>query len=469
MLPSSLLPDSLLLTQESRWEIPKGSGQFEITQYPSIPYRHFTLLQLVNGSISYQHNYSAGLDPVPITVTISNQLFYVLALPFEGNITLSNASCLPVAEGTTKLLLPRHIHATTDFTSQNSVLTYRVTAPLLHGYLEVYEPNRGWVRSDQRSPRPGIVNFTQTEIDMGHVRYYSIASVPSGSLMLLDSFQFQVFSSQLPGPEGSFCIRVLSRVKPSLVVATANVSVPEGGEVVLGRSIISLSFSPDLHELQQLWEEPITPELFEVEVLVASQPEHGKLMLLGSELSGGVIPFAFFLNNSVTYLHDDSENFLDQIDFRVRVTSVRSYPLLLPDQSSLSTLWINIQPLNDNHPVLSQPVPIRVTEGSYVILNSSMLRVSDHDQDADLAYINIIITSQSSGHFANIEMIDEPIIQFRYIEIMRKKIIFHSTINKDGPLQLRVRVLIQDGVHDENQVGWHIFVQSYFIVCTLLT
>ena len=448
--------------QESLWELPEGFGQFEITQYPNIRYKHFTLQQLVNGSVSYQHKYTAGLAPVQINVTITTnnemRVYYIRALPFEGNISLAANACLPLAENTNKLLSSNNLLATTNFASQNPVLSYRILSPLAHGYLEVYEPmssnpaNWHWVKTNLRSGKPANTNFTQSEINSGHLRYVSTAAVPDGTGMLLDSFQFRVFSNQLPGLEGSFCIRVFSLVKPSLVIAAANVSVAEGGEVVVSGNKFSVSLrSSLLDDLQRWWDEPFALDQLKIDVVITSQPEHGQLIVSENPLSGEVVvPLRLFKNNSVVYSHDDSENFLDSIGFRLRATSVGSLPLVLPDETELTMMWINIQPVNDNSPILTQSGPITLTEGSFVILNSSMLHVVDLDKDTDPADISIELVSQPTNtisHFATVEMIDQAINKFRYRDILQKRIIFHSAISTVGQLEFARGVKVTDGLH----------------------
>ena len=451
--------------QESLWELPAGFGQFEITQYPNIPYKHFTLQQLINGSVSYQHNYTAGLTSVLINVTVTTntemRVYHISARPFEGNISLATNSCLPLVENTNKLLSSDNLLATTNFSNQNPVLSYTILSPLAHGFLEVYEPMTNpadwhWVKSNLRSRRPANT-FTQSEINSGHVRYVSIAAVPDGMGMLLDSFQFNVFSNQLPGPEGSFCIRVLSLVKPSLVAAAANVSVAEGGEVTVTRSRFSVSLSsPLLEDLQQWWNEPIDINQLGIEVIITLQPQHGKLILFGNPLPGEVtVPLRLFQNNSVLYAHDGSENFLDSIGFRLRATSVGSLPLILPDQTEVTTLWINIQPVNDNSPILTQSGPITLTEGSYITLNSSMLHVEDPDRNTSPADISIeLLPNQTdpNSRFATMQMIDQAIERFRYSDILQKRIVFYSAISTEGQLEFTRGVRVTDGAHSHETV-----------------
>ena len=424
----------------------------------------------MNGSICFQHNFSAGLAPVAITLRVTNgpaeSSYSLQALPFEGNISLVSNSCLVVVQGSEKLLLPSYLSSTTDFENQDPTIAYRVLSPMAQGHLEVYEPIRPnsiewhWIRSDLRSKRSNL-NFTQDEINQGHVRLQSSAGVvPLGQTFLQDSFQFRVYSSQLAGPEGLFCIRILSPVKPTLVVATANVSLDEGGTVLVNGSSFSLSFSSNLSLLQELWDEAISPERIEMEVFISNPPQNGTLMVSGTPLSGNTIPLAKFLDDSVTYKHDDLESFIDRFSFYLRPTSVGSLPLLLPDPTGPATLWFNIHPINDNPPTLIQTTPISLVEGSYVILNSSTLKVEDLDRDTNPASISIVILPSrgSSGEassncfFAQVGNIDERTNQFQYSEVLQGQIVFRCKLSTNGALRFQQGVHISDGKFDIQKV-----------------
>ena len=290
--------------------------------------------------------------------------------------------------------------------------------------------------------------ISQAEIEAGHVRY--VSPVLETRSIAEQGVPFQLSSSQLAGPNTSLCVIIVPALKPLLSVETSVVNVVEGQAVVVQAADFHLDLSSQI-DLSP-WGVDTTAESLEMKLVVSSPPQFGTLQLNNVPLTLPSIVFSDIEDGRLTYVHDDSENFADHLDFWVEAVSANGLPLTLPDQTSLLQLNFTITPVNDNPPVVQQLEPINPLEGSSIGVTSAMIGISDADLDTRPEDISISIEPSGTvgtpnGHFAYLTNTTDLILEFKYSEILSGLIVFKygEDLSKDlGYLQ---GALVSDGVH----------------------
>lgn len=440
------------------------AGHIELFQN-HVAYKHFSLHELKQGHVAFQHYYSAGLGLVVFNLKVringlDDQFLTVYAQPYEGHIILASEAVLVLIEEGTAYVQTQQLNATTNFDNENATLTYKMLSQPQLGVLEVNEGSwtnskEQWVSIYGRSK--DLQNtFTQSEVKQGRIRYrqtVTLSPPPPELTYINDSFQFQLFSYQLPGPLDTFSLLIIPRVsmvKPKIVYNVTSVVVKEGSNVQINNNSLSVSFSPSKFQLNQ-WHHLITTQEVRLEVVIIKSPKHGALRISNASLLTDKITFFEFAMNGLNYTHDNSETLKDEIVFRLVAQSVSNLPVQIPDSTPDIVLPIEIIPVNDNLPVLNQLNLISPIEGSFIVINTSMIYVSD--QDLPEVDFEVIVQNNSDvgGHFANISNLDEQMERFQMSHLKHGEVVYtFLQLGKD--LHYNHSIIISDGVHFVTEV-----------------
>ena len=442
------------------------AGHIELFQN-HVAYKHFSLHELKQGHVAFQHNYSAGLGLVVFNLKVringlDDQFLTVYAQPYEGHIILTSEAVLVLIEEGTAYIQTQKLNATTNFDNENATLTYKMLSQPQLGVLEVNEGSRmnskeQWVSIYERSNQDLQNTFTQSEVKQGKIRYrqtVTLSPPPPELTYINDSFHFQLFSYQLPGPRDTFSILIIpqmSMIKPKIVYNVTSVVVKEGSFVQINNNSLSVSFSPSKFQLNQ-WHRLITTQEVDLEVIIIKPPQHGTLSISNAPLLTDKITFLELTMSGLNYTHDNTEIFKDEIVFRLVARSVSNLPVQKPDSTPDIVLPIEIIPVNDNLPALNQLNLISPLEGSFIVINTSMIDVSD--QDLPEVDFEVIVQNNSDvgGYFANISNLDEQMERFRMSDLKLGEVVY-TFLQLDKNLQYNHSIIISDGVHFVTEVN----------------
>lgn len=418
----------------------------------------FTLKQLKEGLVVFQHYYYAGLEVVVFNLTLESPLdeqsLILSAQPFEGNISLTTEPRFLIKEGDKVLVDTKYLSASTNFQGQYPTLTYKVLSGSQYGVLEVFEGLR-WVPVDRRLL--GNNTFTQAEVNTSKVRYNQ--RIPLNREAVTDTIQLQIFSSQLSGPIQLLTVYILSNssvIQPQLIFNVSTVLVTEGGSARVSDQSLSLSFSPSSIQVDSHSYSLSHKEIM-VAVHIIQKPNQGFISVRNSSLSNGsLFMYTDLLNGNIIYYHSGSDTTHDTMVIRLSVISVSSQALLTPDPSSDIVLNFQISPVNDNLPKLHQHQLIAPLEGSYIILNESFFEITDSDnQPFDFLIQLNTSTGEGGGHFAHVRKdLDVKINQFRMSQLKGKEVVYvFRRLHVNEILIYHHNITISDGVHHVQEVS----------------
>lgn len=437
------------------------AGQIEILgDDPGQKHTLFTQMNINSGIILFQHFASSGTTPVKIFLQVSddssNRIRAEIQVRFyEGHIALTTNECLYTVEGSTFLLQPRHLNATTDFEDQNPDLTYDVLQLPRHGRLELEKselprnesPLPQWLPISELPKRAN--SFTQADIDSGHVRY--VHDNTAQPVTANDSFHFRLRSTNLTGPEADFCIQVVSLSdldKPSISVQAGTIRVIERGEVVINESLLNISLTPPI--LVDWLEEEVGIEQLGVTFIVppGQGPSYGELRVRGLRLVNDSFTLSNIRSGELTYSHHDSEQHLDTFTFYVKARETLEVPIRTPDRTPDTKATIVVIPVNNHFPeIRNQNETISPPEGGWVAVTPSMLEVVDADRPGD--NLTIVVDSnqleEPNGYFA-FSAPDTSLAEatsFSMEDVYQGRMVFVHQLGKELSHSLNIRV--EDG------------------------
>ena len=306
--------------------------------------------------------------------------------PRVGSISLVSdplVSCLFIVANTSSILSSSFLNATTNFSEQNPVITYDITTPPMSGQLERFIPfTQQWLALGELAASRGGLgawSFTQDDINNDYVRYRHTAGDVN-----LDSFQFQLHSTNFTGPSARLCIHILSvesLVQPEIKILVNPVTLSEGERAVVNESIMEAVLTPDDFVYALVVIAQVDLEQTGVVYQLVTPPSNGHLEVRGQEVSSGEdIPITDIQGGVVYYHHSGSENHSDTFTVVARATAPVDF-IQLPLPSGETVVNMTISPVNDNAPEFDSDnmEPIQVTEGSFARVTTANIDVTDVD------------------------------------------------------------------------------------------
>lgn len=425
------------------------AGQIERTDTPGQAHIFFTQDDVDRGEISFQHFARFGNATVKIYLLVtdlaSGQISVEITVnPYEGHINLTANRCLYVVEGAPAVIQPRHLLATTDFQDQSPTLTYDILSSPSHGTLERLEEFDPHDESTwQWEPIDEVVknkdSFTQAYINASRVRYVHNNSILP--VVERDSFEAHLRSTNLTGPELSFCIHVIYNEtfqQSNIDIEVGDIHVVEGGEAEL---ILNATFSPSI--FADWMEQEIAIGQLAVTYVISPRPLYGEIQVRGEPHD--TFTHTDLQSGAVMYRHNGTEDHLDSFSLYAELQSPLTLPTWVLERTPAENISVTVQPVNNHKPQIVQREPISPPEGGWVTLTPAMLEVLDEDQPGDSITIHIRrITKMPNGYFAFRDSSHTRIRQLTMEDIRQGRVIFVHILNSSVPLSYRQAIKAND-------------------------
>ncbi|XP_068150661.1 chondroitin sulfate proteoglycan 4 [Drosophila tropicalis] len=318
---------------------------------------HFTQAQINNEEIYFMHDSNSRKNELSFVVTdglfnTSTQLLNIEIKPIE--ILAERNENLHVFPLTKKQILRDHLHF--KCSDEEREIRYNITVP----------PSLGRIVNEylDNAYSKEITEFTQTDVDNGHIFYEHTAVIME--FRINDSFYFDVVaerSDRLLDQKFNVEISVSSggllRFLP-----VSKLTVDEGGSVP-----IKLDFSKILEYLKTR-AGINNPELF---IETAQKPTHGNIGLGHEFKSMARYHPSDFFTKKVYYIHDHTDTLEDTILMSVFLTQGNIFLCNL-------TIPVSINPINDQPFTLMTHLPqMTVVEGENRTITRNFLLTEDKD------------------------------------------------------------------------------------------
>lgn len=178
---ASLLTFAVLYLRQS-------TSMFERSVSPRISITSFTLKEVQDGKIWFQHN-GDKMVYTKVNVTDGKLVSDAVDLRFKEDtlvINIINNTGISVNYGADAIITSSNLSSVTNVKVEDLELQYHITQAPEHGTIQYQEPESlEWVE---------VNSFTQRQIDLGRLRYQHL---PGTSIYNYDSFQFEVISKNV--------------------------------------------------------------------------------------------------------------------------------------------------------------------------------------------------------------------------------------------------------------------------------
>ncbi|XP_066216221.1 chondroitin sulfate proteoglycan 4-like [Saccopteryx leptura] len=365
----------------------------------------FTQHDLKQGRVVYTHDGVGSVDVFNLTVKVKDTYLEVgvcVRVSPEGHPQL-HSKTLIVEEGKLVKLSRARLQAV-HRDNIPSGATFIVRTPPMHGYLRKSFPEESSLGAGETSP----LVFTQRDIDDGNIHYVQTAPGKQQDRFLLDVMSgFHAVSG----------VDILVDIVPKWIpLEVQNLSIQEGGSKALKEDNLRI---PSKYF-----------EGFDCEFVLHKPPRHGyvenshfprvKLMKFTRKQVE---------NELIYYVHDDSEELLDK--FTIFASSSE-----LGKQSLPQTLFVTVESVNDEAPVITANNPLQVWVNSVTEVTHADLCAKDADSSPqDLAYW---VTPPSNGHLALKSLPGQSVCNFMQAHINNGQLVFVHTGAMSGGFDFQV-------------------------------
>ncbi|XP_021236249.1 chondroitin sulfate proteoglycan 4-like isoform X1 [Numida meleagris] len=377
---------------------------FEITTFPkygrisvnSLMIDSFTQLDLIRGYVIYRHDDSNNLiDTFNFTVCAKDvhldAAMYVRMYleSHQWPPKIVNNSTLLVEEGKPVKISKGKLQVAHENSSPSEIV-FTVRQLPVHGYIRKFSSEGSYLGADQKP----VLTFTQQDVDEGKVQY-----VQTVSDQLSDRFSLDVTNGIQTVNGIEISVDIIPRVIPLKV---KNFTVIEGGSKALVEDYLKIS-SRHFAGLS-------------CEIILVDQPNHGYF----EDLNAPGIKLNKFTKKQVEqeliyYVHDGSEELMDNFTFIVNNTELRK-------QSLPQTMFVTVTAVNDETPVIKINRILQVWEGSVTEITIDDLCAEDKDSSpSDLIYS---ITPPSNGYLALKSSPNKSILSFTQAHIIEGQLVF---------------------------------------------
>ncbi|XP_060091973.1 chondroitin sulfate proteoglycan 4-like [Heteronotia binoei] len=358
----------------------------------------FTQHDLSLGHVTYRHDDSNNLiDTFNFTVYVKgvqldagmNVRMYLEShqrpptIVQNSNILVEEGKPVKITKG--KLLV---VHEN----SLPSEMKFTVRSPPVFGYFRKFTLEEGYLGEEDP-----VLSFTQQDINDGNIQY-----VQTVSNQLHDQFTLDVTNGIQAINEIEVAVDIIPKFIP---LEVQNFTVAEGGSSVLEEDFLKI---PTSHFVG-----------LNCEFYLLEPPKHGHIA--NSHFPGMVLTkFSRkqLEQGLISYIHDDSEQLLD--NFTVIVNSTELWKQSLPNM-----IFVTIRPINDESPVIRRNKVLRVWVGSVTEITVNDLCAEDQDSSpAELIYS---VSPLNNGHLALKSSPNKSILNFTQAHIEEGQLIFvHS-------------------------------------------
>ena len=370
-----------------------SNGQLENTDNPGVAISSFTQQNLTDDKIQYVHDGSNTTsdsftfkvaDGTPNELTGQTYSITVVAVD-DDTPTISTNKSLSLNEGATAGIPIDSLEAN-DADTDNSTLTYTITAALSNGQLE-----------NTDNPGVSISSFTQQNLTDDKIQY-----VHDGSNTTSDSFTFKVADgtpNELTGQTYSITVVAVDDDTPT-ISTNKSLSLNEGATA--GIPIDSLEANDTDTDNSTLT------------YTVTVAPSNGQLENTDNP---GVSISSFTQQNltddKIQYVHDGSNTTSDSFTFKVADA--------VPNELTGQTYSIDIVAVDDETPTISTNKGLKLLKGNTVGIPVDSLAANDADTD-NSTLIYSITASTSNGQIENADNPGTAITTFTHQNLIDGKI-----------------------------------------------
>lgn len=273
----------------------------------------------------------------------------------------------------------------------SSQIVYHVREWPQGGYLELVQ-SADELKDDYDGH--SVRHFEQNLINEGRLYY-----VQSASNQTADKFVVDVTNgiTWLHGLIVNFII-----IPDKLYVDAHNLSVVEGKSVILRESsfqAVTPYFAGKISDYR-----------------IMEKPKHG--LVIDSTKNVPIKKFTQKNLNAgvVLYRHGGDESAVDSFTMTVTAADKTSEPF---------QVWINVQSVNDEPPVLLRKNKMNIWQGSTVIMDNSTLNAADNDTTSD--YIVYNVTNVRNGYFSLVKHLAIEIFNFTQKQLDESQVVFTHT------------------------------------------
>uniref|UniRef100_A0A8C0WXK7 Chondroitin sulfate proteoglycan 4-like protein n=1 Tax=Castor canadensis TaxID=51338 RepID=A0A8C0WXK7_CASCN len=364
----------------------------------------FSQHDLKQRHVTYRHDSIGNFDMFNLSVQVKDVSLEVevyIRVSLEGHQhhpQVLHSKTFIVEEGKPVKLSRRKIQVGSE-DSIPSEAVFIVRTPPMHGYLQKSTPEGSSVGANEKSP----LSFMQQDVDEGNVLYVQTAP---------DQRQDRFFLDVTNGSQVVSGVEILLDIIPKWIpLEVQNFTVQEGGS----RAILE-----DYLNIPSKYFEGL-----DCEFVLLEPPKHG---YVESSNSPRIKLMKFTRkqveNELIFYVHDDSEELLD--NFTIFANSSE-----LGKQSVPQTLFVTIESVNDEAPVIKANKILQVWVNSITEITRGDLCAEDEDSfPQDLVYW---VTPPSNGHLALKSAPDKRIQNFTQAQINEGQLVFvHSGAMSGG-------------------------------------
>ncbi|XP_029422920.1 chondroitin sulfate proteoglycan 4-like isoform X2 [Nannospalax galili] len=364
----------------------------------------FSQHDLKQGHVVYKHDGDGNIDMFNLTVKVKNIYLDVsicVRVSLEGHqhhTQILHSKSLIVEEGKPVKLSRGRLEAENEENIPPEAVFILRTAPM-HGYLQKSMPEGGSVGADGMSP----LSFTQQDVDDGSVVYVQTASGQQK-----DSFSLDVIKDSQVVRRVEMLLDIIPKWIP---LEVQNFTVQEGNSRALLQDYLKI---PSKYF-----------ESLDCEFDLLKPPNHGYI----ENSNFPKVKLMKFTRKQVEheliyYVHDGTEEPLDS--FTILADNSE-----LAKQSLPQTLFVTVEPVNDEVPIIIANKILQVWVNSITEITRHDLCAEDRDSSPqDLVYR---ITPPSNGHLALKSFPGRRIQDFTQAQINEGHLVFvHSGAMSGG-------------------------------------
>ncbi|KAG7201656.1 hypothetical protein KM043_004386 [Ampulex compressa] len=296
---------------------------------------------------------------------------------------------------------------------QPSEIVYFLQEWPQNGYLELQMHDEHSEENREDYTGNAVKHFDQNLINEGRVFYVQSAMNQTNDRFIVDVTNGIVW---LRGLRVNFVI-----VPEKLYVEAKNLVVIEGKSTVLDEGIFSV----------------ITPYYADkvTDYRIAEKPKHGTILDFTKNSQVKKFSQKHLHAGVISYKHNGDEFSKDSFKMVVIAGEKTSEPF---------DVWVIVQPINDEVPVLVNKTKLDIWQGGSIILSSAILAAEDNDTVPRQITFNV--TGVRNGFIALRNSPRQDIYNFTQEQIDNSEIIFTHTNGSDGEFNF----VLSDGVHTTN-------------------
>uniref|UniRef100_A0A4X2M1F7 Laminin G domain-containing protein n=1 Tax=Vombatus ursinus TaxID=29139 RepID=A0A4X2M1F7_VOMUR len=387
---------------------------FLLPKYGSVlvknrPSASFSQHDLKQGHVIYRHNdnnhladmfnLTAKVKEIHLNIGIRVQMYLE---SHQHPPEVVHSKNLLVEEGKSVKLSRRKLQAIHENNSASEIV-FIIKSPPVHGQLRKFVPE-DYLDADENSPS----SFTQQDIDDGHIHYEHTAFGQRQDRFLLGVTN---------GVQAISGIEIMVDIIPRLIpLVIQNFTVQEGGSRALLEDFLKI---PNHHFVG-----------IDCEFVLVESPKHGYI----ENSHFPRIKLMKFTRKQVEkeliyYVHDGSEEQLDSFTVFVNNTE-------LGKQSLPQTLFVTVQPVNDEAPVIVANNILQVWVNSVTEITQSDLCAEDIDSSPGELFYSV--TLPSNGHLALKSFPNTSILNFTQAHINEGHLVFVHTGAMSGGFSFQV-------------------------------